>query len=305
MSAEEKVRMIVELFGEMPSFYDETDFSGIDVVRRKWNTLSSDQKNSFKHRARVLNSRPMTGQFTDIPTEIIASLPTYYREAMKADTDKLKKSFSRMMKALLQQKAYHKNIYMPHKIKLQTLLYRQFTVATLVLDAMFGRELEKFHVNESVSMYGSRRGSSTFHIFSRDRVMKILSLSDVNMAVTYCEEMGDRLYLCPIGILVDRQGRNYKAYALEENSTSITLFFSIDTTGKLSRTTVSKPVLIDSHNPNFGYDLINCTNEDFYLQEFYPVCMKISRDNITNFKICSGRVCLCDDESQIIVRKSS
>ena len=132
-----------------------------------------------------------------------------------------------MMKAHVEQKTYHKIIYMPHKIKLQTLLYRQFTVATLVLDAMFGRELDKFHVNELVSMYGSRRGSNTYHIFSRDCLMNILSLSDVNMAVTYCEEMGDRLYLCPIGILVDRHGHNHKAYALEENGSLITFFFQL------------------------------------------------------------------------------
>ena len=74
-------------------------------------------------------------------------------------------------------------------------------------------------------MYGARRGSMIYHILLRDCLMDILNLSDVNISVTYCKEMGDKFYLYPIGILVEKHGQNHKAYALEDNKSLITFLF--------------------------------------------------------------------------------
>ena len=300
MSPQRKIELIVDVFGEIQDHYDETDFRAIDIARRKWNTLPRCTKEAWKVRARFLNKRPKTGQFDVIPYPICLELPSYYRNAMSTDMNKLKRSIQRMMLGRLDQKNYFKKIYMPHEIIMKTQIFRQFTVSTLVLDLLFGRNLEKFRENESVTLTRNRQAFKTFHLMSRDRLIDVFSVTDVNLSYTYYPEDGHKLYLCPSGTLVDRNNISHRAYALESTDDEIVFYYPTDGSGRMSTTKTKIPRWIDGNE----YDLSNCVNEDFYLLEFNPVCISICRENITNLKICSARICL-DERACLVKTKSS
>lgn len=307
MLPENKLSVISSVFGEIPDFFDETDYRPIDVISRLWAKLPDGIKKAWKFRAYMLNERPISGLFERLPRHLQTDLPGYVKEVLRSDTDKLRRALSRMMTCRIKEKQYSKIVYIPHKIKLENQVQRQLCVPILVLDSLFGRELEKFdHVNELVVFKGrkNQKRSVTFHVASRERLIDIFSFSDLSLAKVYVHEDEYTLSLCPFGILEDRSKIQHKAYAMSETNTHIKFGVPTNAVGDMHYVDIPKPQLISRENPKKGYQLNHCEYGMYRLIQYNPVCINVSKTNIFNVKILSGRICIRDNSS-LVAREST
>ena len=100
----------------------------------------------------MLNARPIPSQFQILPRNLQVDITLHVKEALKSDSDKLRRALSRIMTCRIAERQYSETVYMPHKMKLESQIQQQLCVPTLLLDSIFGCSFEKFnHRNELVS----------------------------------------------------------------------------------------------------------------------------------------------------------
>ena len=305
MLPEEKLEMIEMNFGVIPEDHDETDYRAIDIANKRWMSLCRSKKMAWKYRASLLNLRPKNGQFERLPRNLQLNLDTYVRESLILDSEKLTKKFVRMMVGNVNLRRTRRTVKMPHTILLDKMVYREISVSTLVLDTVFGRNLEKFSPEELVSVKKTKKSAMTYHVLSSSRLIDILRVSDLNFASTYMHEDEYTFYLCPMGAVKENSSDIiHTGYFFDERGNEVEFRYPISSNGQMASTWLPRPILMDSDKPSLGYKTENSRNNEFFLKEFNPVCIYIARRNLMNLKICSARVCMSKN-CMLVKSKSS
>ena len=291
----EKVRVIENVFDQILAYHDKTDHAAHDVVVRHWRTISIEVKEGWKVRTNRPNTCPREGQIECFPHVLTNDLKNVIRECLKLDTSKLHESFIHQMKKTTAPTQFSKRVKIPYSVKVVSQEYVLLSVPTLLLDYLFGTNLDKFERSEMLPSCGKK--SLTFHLCSRQKIFDVLSFLDMNLRRTY-DTMSGFLYSFTSYGIICHNGSFYKAYGWSELENTINWHLLFN--GGYVKVPNSTKVF-NEKSRMVGYSLGHCIDASgkYQLVEFLPCSITTSRMNILNFKMITVSICTNVEETNI------
>ena len=291
----------------LPNGYDSCDFPVLRTIISLWVRLDSSIKYAWAERAKRLNSRPVTGQFEELPSELanldLPEVQSMLREFLCTDLSPLVKSVLRAIRNKNQRDLYKKAVKLPYAIQVEQQVWHTGTVSGLLLHALFGDNLDKFAFDELISTNGD---PFIFHVASMIRMKDIFSIDDTCMSTLVDREFNHTHHLTSYGILENDKGMCVKAYACGESDTTIDFMFN-DTRTTTKIIQFERPLLqkdTDSPYNILGYIWDIFPVDGYILVHFSPAAVYVSFKNSTNFKLQAANVC-ADKDGRIFESKSS
>ena len=237
------------------------------------------------------------------------------------DSGSIRQQFDKCFKKFEQPTStYNKRENMYLVVPVNNKFYFNGPLSSIVMDALFGKELEKFTENEKVSK--DRKGKvATYHIFAKDRVKEILSVSDVDLSqyTSYnLEEVNHSLCsyatIVPVG---HSTPTSLNCYGIEHDNFQVHFIANNYDNSHLIHVYFMKPLLhkqvltrdCDGNPKKVTYKYIFENNalsvcENYKIRYFCPVVLQINKDKMT-LKLVASRCSINDGKTIINTQYSS
>jgi hypothetical protein len=259
----------------------------IDIIRlaaRVWGGMSESIKCAWRQRAEIVNSLPILGSFTEIPTNItnhhiIHSLTLEHNRFVTFIHNILKKTSGFNKDSMKTKKIGNE------RIKLGYQVFRSFFINHLLKLSFLGPNNCKLNDNEIVHRY---KKSVVVHIASMKRVIDLFRMNGV---CAFEFKKNDFLVSCSGRVSVrkrmQRTGQEGIGYILKDNSVLL------ETGQELMN--IKLPI----YNAGNGeWDYNRAGNDEYTITEYWPIRLRLNDSG--NCQMTFNKVILNTDKTKVI-----
>ena len=298
------------------------------VVNYHWHNLTPEMKSAWNSRATWLNSRPVTGEFNNIPHRILStngSTCTAVKEILRRDCETLRRKFAQCYKRSVKNPdgLYKKKEHIYADLTVFNKFYFYDSIPYAMFKALFGDKFKNMFMDSEQNGHGmfkksefrgdedsSNKCISTFHIFSRERLKSIFLVEDVNLALhTSYEEVDEVQHsLCSLISMREvgaRRSGDIMGYGwTESNEETLVVHFNSTDSTSVSDAEFELPFYnkryigrTENGTDQFKHEYICAPHRSkistcgrYEWKSFEPAIIQINRNKLT-LKLIASRAC--------------